>query len=97
MSSHLMKAWVHELSEEVQHLPHTAHFLRTLETYPNIKGKQIRRYTYKQSALFHREYLNLKKLSNHHIELFKKFWTMTELVKVVDQRLEFTPHHLYPP
>ena len=97
MSSHLMKAWVHELSEEVQHLPHTAHFLRTLETYPNIKGKQIRRYTYRQSALFHREYLNLKKLSNHHIELFEKFWTMTELVKVVDQRLEFTPHHLYPP
>ena len=97
MSSHLLKAWVHELSEEVQHLPHTAHFLRTLETYPNIKGKQIRRYTYRQSALFHREYLHLKKLSNHHIELFQKFWIMTELVKVVDQRLEFTPYHLYPP
>ena len=97
MSSHLRKAWVHEISEEVQHLPHTAHFLKTLETHPNSKGKQIRRYTYRQSALFHREYLNLKKLSQNHIELFQKFWTMTELVKVVDQRLEFTPHHLYPP
>ena len=31
MSSHLRKAWVHEISEEVQHLPHTAHFLKTLE------------------------------------------------------------------
>ena len=97
MSSHLRKAWVHEISEEVQHLPHTAHFLKTLETHPNSKGKQIRRYTYRQSALFHREYLNLKKLSQNHIELFQKIWTMTELVKVVDQRLEFTPHHLYPP
>ena len=47
MTSHLLKAWVHELSEEVQHLPHTAHFLRTLETSPNINGKHIRRYTYR--------------------------------------------------
>ena len=99
IASHLLKAWVHEINEEVEHLPHTAHFLRTLETYmyPNIHGKQIRRYTYRQSALFHREYLNLKKLSDHHIELFQNNWIMTELVKVVDQRLEFTPYHLYPP
>ena len=97
MSSHLHKAWVHEITAEIQHLPHTAHFLRTLESYPNIKGRLTRRFTYRQSALFHREYLNLKKLSSRHIELFEDFWTKTELVKIVDQRLEFTPYHLYPP
>ena len=97
MSSHLHKTWVHEITAEIQHLPHTAHFLRTLESYPNIKGRLTRRFTYRQSALFHREYLNLKKLSSRHIELFEDFWTKTELVKIVDQRLEFTPYHLYPP
>ena len=97
MAHYLRKEWVHEMTEEIQHLPHTVNYLKTLETQPNAQGKPIRRYTYRQSALFHREYTNFKKLSLTQIAFYQQFWTATALIEIVDSQLVFTPYPLYPP
>ena len=97
MAHYLRKEWVHEMTEEIQHLPHTVIYLKTLETQPNAQGEPIRRYTYRQSALFHREYTNFKKISLTQIAFYQQFWTATALIEIVDSQLVFTPYHLYPP